>query len=192
MKNRKTIIIVAIVAVIAIIGGMLVSSYNGLVTGYEEVQSAQADIDTYLQRRADLIPNVVATVKDFAEHETEVYDKVLEARQNLLNANTVEEQAAANEELTTALQGINVIVENYPELKSDATYIALMDELEGSENRIAVARNDYNEVVKEYNNKVIKFPGNIAAGIFGFEKAEYFEADEGTSEVPDVGAALGD
>lgn len=192
MKNKKTVIIVAMIAVIVILGGALISSYNGLVTGQEAVTNAQADIDTYLQRRADLIPNVVATVKDFAEHETEVYDKVLEARQNLLNANTVEEQSAANEELTTALQRINVIVENYPELKSDATYIGLMDELEGSENRIAVARNDYNDAVRSYNNKVIKFPGNIAAGIFGFEKAEYFEADEGASDVPDVGAALED
>ncbi len=193
MKNKKLlIIIVAILAVVLVIGGALAGSYNGLVTAQENVISAQADIDTMLQRRADLIPNVVATVKSFAEHETEVYDKVLEARQNLLNANTIEEQSAANEELTTALQGINVIVENYPELKSDATYIGLMDELEGSENRISVARKDYNDAVKVYNNKVIKFPGNIAAGIFGFEKAEYFEADAGASEVPDVGAALGD
>lgn len=193
MKNKKIIIIiVAILAVVVIIGGALAGSYNGLVTAQENVASAQSNIDTVLQRRADLIPNVVATVKDFAEHETEVYNKVLKARQNLLNANTIEEQSAANEELTTALQGINVIVENYPELKSDATYIGLMDELEGSENRIAVARKDYNDAVKTYNNKVIKFPGSIAAGIFGFEKAEYFEADAGASEVPDVGAALGD
>lgn len=192
MKNKKLMIIVAIVAVIAIIGGSLIGSYNGLVTGYEQVQKAQGDIDNALQRRADLIPNVVATVKDFAEHETEVFDKVLEARQNLLDANTVEEQAAANEELSTALQGINVIVENYPEIKSDKTYIGLMDQLEGSENRIAVTRKDYNDAVNDYNNKVIKFPGSIAAKMFGFEKAEYFEADEGAAEVPDVGAALGD
>ena len=192
MKSKKSIVIIAVIAVIVIIGGALASSYNGLVTGQEAVANAQSDIDTVLQRRADLIPNVVATVKDFAEHETEVYDKVLEARQNLLNANTVEEQSVANEELSTALQGINVIVENYPELKSDATYIGLMDELEGSENRIAVARKDYNDAVRSYNNKVIKFPGSIAASIFGFEKAEYFEADDSANEVPDVGSALAD
>ena len=192
MKSKKSIVIIAVIAVIVIIGGALASSYNGLVTGQEAVANAQSDIDTVLQRRADLIPNVVATVKDFAEHETEVYDKVLEARQNLLNANTVEEQSVANEELSTALQGINVIVENYPELKSDATYIGLMDELEGSENRIAVARKDYNDAVRSYNNKVIKFPGSIAASIFGFEKAEYFEADDSADEVPDVGSALAD
>lgn len=193
MKNKKLIIIIAaILAVVVIIGGSAISSYNGLVTNQESVETAKANIDTMLQRRADLIPNVVDTVKAFAKHETEVFDKVLEARQNLLNANTIEEQSAANEELTTALQGINVIVENYPELKSDATYIGLMDELEGSENRIAVARDRYNEAVKEYNLKVKRFPGSIFAGIFGFEEAEYFEADAGASEVPDVGAALGD
>ncbi|MBO5462054.1 MAG: LemA family protein [Clostridia bacterium] len=192
MKNKKTVIIIAIVAVIVIIGGTLMSSYNGLVTGRETVESAESNIDTYLQRRADLIPNVVSTVKSFASHETEVFDKVLEARTALVNANTVEDKAEADAQLDTALQGINVIVENYPELKSDATYIALMDELEGSENRIAVARKDYNDAVKDYNNKVIRFPGSIAASIFGFEKAEYFEADEESLTVPDVGAALGE
>lgn len=192
MKNKKTVIIIAIVAVIVIIGGTLMSSYNGLVTGRETVESAESNIDTYLQRRADLIPNVVSTVKSFASHETEVFDKVLEARKALVNANTVEDKAEADAQLDTALQGINVIVENYPELKSDATYIALMDELEGSENRIAVARKDYNDAVKDYNNKVIRFPGSIAASIFGFEKAEYFEADEESLTVPDVGAALGE
>lgn len=192
MKKKSTIIIVVIVAVIAIIGGALMSSYNGLVTGREAVESAESNIDTYLQRRADLIPNVVSTVKSFASHETEVFDKVLEARTALVNANSVEDKAEADAQLNSALQGINVIVENYPELKSDATYIALMDELEGSENRIAVARKDYNDAVKDYNNKVIRFPGSIAASIFGFEKAEYFEADEESQTVPDVGAALGE
>ena len=192
MKNKKTVIIIAIVAVIVSIGGTLMRSYNGLVTGRETVESAESNIDTYLQRRADIIPNVVSTVKSFASHETEVFDKVLEARTALVNANTVEDKAEADAQLDTALQGINVIVENYPELKSDATYIALMDELEGSENRIAVARKDYNDAVKDYNNKVIRFPGSIAASIFGFEKAEYFEADEESLTVPDVGAALGE
>ncbi len=192
MKNKIIIIIVAIVAVIAIIGGALMSSYNGLVTGREAVDNAESNIDTYLQRRADLIPNVVSTVKSFAAHETEVFDKVLEARTALLNANTMEDKANADAQLNRALQGINVIVENYPELKSDTTYVALMDELEGSENRIAVARKDYNDTVQEYNNKVIRFPGSIVAKIFGFEKAEYFEANEESLTVPDVGAALGE
>lgn len=190
--KKGLIVIIAIVAVIAIIGGACVSNYNSLVTLREEVDSAEANIDTYLQRRADLIPNVVASVKSFAEHETEVYSNIADARTKLLNAGTVAEKAEANAELTTALQGLNVIVENYPELKTDTTYVALMDELEGSENRIATARKDYNDTVKEYNNAVIKFPANIFAGIFGFEKAEYFEADEGAQDAPDVGELLGD
>lgn len=191
MKNKKTIIIVAVLAVIVILGGALISGYNGLVTSREAVESAESNIDTYLQRRADLIPNVVSTVKSFAQHETEVFDKVLEARKSLVNAKTPEEKATADAQLDTALQGINVIVEAYPELKSDATYVALMDELEGSENRIAVARKDYNDAVKDYNNKVIRFPGSIVANLFGFEKAEYFEASEEALTVPNVGEVLG-
>lgn len=191
MKNKKVVVIIAVLAVIVILGGALISGYNGLVTGREAVESAESNIDTYLQRRADLIPNVVSTVKSFAQHETEVFDKVLEARKSLVNAKTPEEKATADAQLDTALQGINVIVEAYPELKSDATYVALMDELEGSENRIAVARKDYNDAVKDYNNKVIRFPGSIVANLFGFEKAEYFEASEEALTVPDVGEVLG-
>ena len=190
--KKGLIVVVAIVAVIAIIGGICVSNYNSLVTAREEVSSAEANIDTYLQRRADLIPNIVASVKSYAAHETEVYSKIAEARQKLVNAGNISEKAEANAELSSALQGLNIVVESYPELKADATYIALMDELEGSENRIATARKDYNDVVKEYNNKVIKFPANIFAGIFGFEKADYFEADEGAENAPDVNALLGD
>lgn len=190
--KKGLIVVVAIVAVIAIIGGICVSNYNSLVTAREEVSSAEANIDTYLQRRADLIPNIVASVKSYAAHETEVYSKIAEARQKLVNAGNISEKAEANAELSSALQGLNIVVESYPELKADATYIALMDELEGSENRIATARKNYNDVVKEYNNKVIKFPANIFAGIFGFEKADYFEADEGAENAPDVNALLGD
>lgn len=191
MKNKKVVVIIAVLAVIVILGGALISGYNGLVTSREAVESAESNIDTYLQRRADLIPNVVSTVKSFAQHETEVFDKVLEARKSLVNAKTPEEKATADAQLDTALQGINVIVEAYPELKSDATYVALMDELEGSENRIAVARKDYNDAVKDYNNKVIRFPGSIVANLFGFEKAEYFEASEEALTVPNVGEVLG-
>ena len=190
--KKGTIIIVAIIAVIAIIAGACVSNYNSLATAREEVASAEANVDTYLQRRADLIPNVVASVKSFAKHEQEVYDRVLEAREKLVGANTITDKAQANEELTSALQGLTVVVENYPELKSDATYVALMDELEGSENRIATARKDYNDTVKAYNNKIIRFPANIFAGIFGFQKADYFEADEGAKDAPDVGNLLGE
>ncbi len=190
--KKGLILLIAIVAVVAIVAGACISNYNTLVTAREEVASAEANINTYLQRRADLIPNIVATVKNFAAHETEVYQSVLEARQNLMGAGTVAEKAEANEQLSTALQGLNVVVEAYPELKSDKTYVALMDELEGSENRIATARKDYNDVVKEYNNKIIKFPANIFAKLFGFEKADYFEAQAGAENAPDVNDLFGD
>ncbi|MBR0534782.1 MAG: LemA family protein [Clostridia bacterium] len=190
--KKGLIAIITVLIIVAIIAGVGISNYNGLVTAREEVASAESNIDTYLQRRADLIPNVVATVKSYAAHESEVYSSIAAARQKLVNASTVGEKAEANEELTAALQGLNVVVESYPELKADTTYVALMDELEGSENRIATARKDYNDTVKEYNNKVIRFPGNIFAGIFGFEKAEYFEAAQGADKAPDVGTLLGD
>ncbi len=190
--KKGLIAVIAVVVVLVIAAGALIGNYNSLVTMREEVASAEANIDTYLQRRADLIPNLVATAKNFAKHETEVYQSVLEARQNLMGAGTVAEKAEANEQLSTALQGLNVVVEAYPELKSDKTYVALMDELEGSENRIATARKDYNDVVKVYNNKIIKFPTNIFAGIFGFEKAEYFEAQAGAENAPNVDNLFGD
>ncbi len=190
--KKGLIAVIAVILVLVIAAGTLISNYNSLVTAREEVISAEADIDTYLQRRADLIPNIVATVKNFAKHETEVYQSVLDARQNLMGAGTIAEKADANAELSTALQGLNVVVEAYPELKSDKTYVALMDELEGSENRIATARKDYNEVVEEYNKSMITFPKNIFAGIFGFEKAEYFEAQDGAENAPDVDNLFGD
>ena len=190
--KKGLIAIISVLIIVAIIAGVGISNYNGLVTAREEVASAESNIDTYLQRRADLIPNVVATVKSYAAHESEVYSSIAAARQKLVNASTVGEKAEANEELTAALQGLNVVVESYPELKADTTYVALMDELEGSENRIATARKDYNDTVKEYNNKVIRFPGNIFAEIFGFEKAEYFEAAQGAEAAPDVDSLLGE
>ncbi len=190
--KKGLIAVIAIVAVIAIIAGVCISNYNTLVVEREKVSAAEANIDTYLQRRADLIPNIVATVKNFAAHETEVYQSVLDARQNLMGAGTVSEKAEANEQLSTALQGLNVVVEAYPELKSDKTYVALMDELEGSENRIATARKDYNDVVEAYNSKIVKFPANVFANIFGFEKAVYFEAQAGAENAPDVNNLFGD
>lgn len=126
--------------IVVLIGGFLIGSYNGLASSRENIASAQADIDTMLQRRADLIPNLVSTVKSFAAHETEVYDAVLEARTQLMNASTMQDKADADAALDAALTQLNVVVEAYPELKSDTTYIGLMDELAGSENRISTAR----------------------------------------------------
>ena len=143
---KKILAIIGIV--ILILAGGLAVSYNGLAGSRESVETAQADVDTMLQRRADLIPNLVSIVKSYAKHETEVFDKVLEARSQLMDAYTMEEKAEADQQVESALNGLKVVVENYPELKSDTTYVSLMDELSGSENRISVARKDYNDAVK--------------------------------------------
>lgn len=181
--NIGLICVVAFIAIILIAG---VSSYNGIVTKRENVDSALADLDVMLQRRADLIPNLVSTVKGYTSHENEIIDKVTEARKNLMNASSVEEKSDANNKLSTSLNALMVVVENYPDLKSSENYIQLSDELAGTENRIAVARRDYNNAVKKFNTVIIKFPNNIFANMFGFEKATYFEADESSSEVPSV------
>ena len=186
---KKGLAAVGIVGVLLVL--ILVTGYNGLAGGREDVNSAAADIDTMLQRRADLIPNLVSSVKSYAEHETEVFDAVLQARSELMSAGNMQEKANADSELDAALSRLNVVVEAYPELKSDTTYVGLMDELAGSENRISTARKDYNEAVRSYNRKLVTLPTSILAGMFGFEKADYFEADAAAAQTPDVGALLG-
>lgn len=180
------IVILAIVAIVGILAASVIGTYNGLATSREAVTSKAADIDNALQRRADLIPNLVNTVKGFTQHEDEVIEKITTAREHLVNAQSLEEKSAANAELTSGLNALMVVVENYPDLKSSQNFIALQDELSGTENRIATARHDYNEVVKAYNTKIQTFPSNIIAGMFNFEKAEYFEADDSAKEVPVV------
>ena len=183
-KGSKTLYI--IIGVVLLIAIFLISTYNGLVNKEEEVEGKLADISVQLERRADLIPNLVSTVKGYASHETEVINSITTSREKLLNADSVEEKAEANEELTTALNNLLVVVENYPDLKANTNFIQLQDELAGTENRIAVARKDYNEVVKDYNKSIKSFPKNILAGMFGFDKKEYFEAKESSNEVPNV------
>ncbi len=184
--STAAIILIAIIGIVAILGLSAVGTYNGLVTSREAVTTEAANIDTYLQRRADLIPNLVNTVKGFTNHENEIIDKITSARENLLKANTTEEKLAANSELTKDLNALMVIVENYPDIKSSENFIALQDELSGTENRIATARKDYNEAAKSYNTKLQSFPTNIIAGMFNFEKVDYFEADESSKDVPVV------
>ena len=180
-------VFLAVIAVIVVLAGGLMLSYNGLAGSKEAVETAEADVDTMLQRRADLIPNLVSTVKSYTKHETEVVDRVLAARDQLMNADTVEEKSEADQQMDSALSGLKVVVENYPELKSNTTYV---DELSGSENRISVARKDYNEAVKAYNTRLVKFPGNVFGSMLGFEKASYFEADDSAADTPDVGDML--
>ena len=183
-KSSIAIIVVIVILLLIVIGG--ISSYNGLVGLSEEVDNKFATIDTMLQRRADLIPNLVNTVKGYTNQEQSVIDSVTEARAKLNNANSVADKANADQELTSALNNLLVVVENYPDLKSSENFINLQDELAGTENRIATARKDYNDAVKEYNAKIKRFPTNIISGMFGFEEKEYFQATEGSEEVPTV------
>ena len=184
MKKFGILEIILVILVVIVV--TLVSKYNGLVSRREAVDGAYANLDVTLQRRCDLIPNLVSTVKGFASHETETIDKVIDARTKLINANTIDEKSEANDELTSSLNALLVVVENYPDLKSSANFTQLADELAGTENRIAVARKDYNSAVKTFNTTIKKFPNNMLAGMFGFEKGTYFEADEQSTEVPNV------
>jgi LemA protein len=184
--KRGLIVLIAIVAVILIVVVSLVGSYNGLVAQRESVTNSFRNIDTNLQRRADLIPNLVATVKGFASQEKAVIDSVTSARAKLAGAQSVGEKATADGELSGALSRLLVVVENYPVLKSDANFRQLSDELAGTENRIAVSRKDYNDIVKIYNTKIKSFPTVLIANLFGFKEAEYFQAAAGSTTVPTV------
>lgn len=156
-----------------------------MVTLEQSVKESYSQIQNQLQRRADLIPNLVETVKGYGTGK-EIFEALANARAKLAGAQTVEEQATADAELTNVLSRLLVIVENYPTLKSDANFRQLMDELAGTENRIAVARKDYNAVVKDYNALIKKFPYVIIAKMFGFAEKQYFEAKPGVEEVPQV------
>ena len=174
-----------LVLAIAVVGWG-VATYNGLVNEEQKVQTQASNIETQLQRRSDLIPNLVNTVKGYASHEEEIFTALADARAKLSGATSLEEMDQANSELTSALNRLMVIVENYPDLKANENFIGLQDELAGTENRIAQARRDYNDAVQAYNVKIRRFPSNLIAGMFGFEKAELFESSEGASSVPDV------
>lgn len=186
MKKGLVIGIAVALAVVLIVVGGLISTYNGLVDKQAQVDQADAQIQNYLQRRADLIPNLVNTVKGYAAHEEDVYTALADARSKLNSASGTEEYAEANEAFESALSRLLVIVENYPELKANQNFIALQDELSGTENRIATARKDYNDAVTEYNKSIKKFPTVIFAGMLGFDEAELFEASEESQTVPTV------
>lgn len=186
-KMKKSLIVVLIILVIVLIPVMMaVGSYNSLAQLDETVTSQWAQVENQLKRRADLIPNLVNTVKGFAAQEQDVLIGVTEARSRLETAATPEQAAQANAELTGALSRLNVVVERYPELKSNENFIRLQDELAGTENRITVARRDYNESARVFNSKIRRFPTNIFAGMLGFERREYFEIAEQDKEVPEV------
>lgn len=178
--------ILGIIAVIVIIFVWAISGYNGLVGAEQQVETAKANIETQLQRRSDLIPNLVSTVKGYATQEKEIFTDIANARAQLAGANTIPEQAQANATLSNALSRLLLIVENYPELKSNQNFQDLSIQLEGTENRIAIARQDYNTAVTNYNTKRRRFPTNIISNMFGFDDRDYFEASAGTEQVPVV------
>lgn len=184
--KKGAIIGLFVLGVAIILGFSLIGNYNTMVTSREKVDTEMANVDVYLQRRADLIPNLVSTVKGYVQHEEKVIDDITSARENLLGAKNVSDKANADQELTNAINALMVVVENYPDLKANTNFINLQDELAGTENRIATARRDYNSAVKEYNSLIAKFPNNIVASMFNFEKATYFTADPEKVEVPNV------
>ena len=187
-KGLAAIGIIGIIAAVAVVLiGFYVVAHNSIVKLENEVDTKASDIKTQLQRRADLIPNLVSTVQGYVKHEQGVIDSITEARKEISGATTIKEMSAANDKLNSALQSLNVIVENYPDLKASQNFINLQDELAGTENRIATARKDYNEAVKSYNNKISTIPTSIIAGMMGKEKKDYFEvSDQSKIEVPEV------
>jgi len=185
---RTLLIVLGVLALICVVvGGSYVNSRNQMVRKNEAIKQAWAQVDVALQRRADLIPNLVATVKGYAQQEQKVFGDVANARASLLNARTPGEKIAANGQLDGALGRLLAIVENYPTLKSDQNFRALQDELAGTENRIAVERRRYNEAIQDYNTYIGLFPNNIFAGWAGFQRNnDYFAASEGAQVAPKV------
>lgn len=187
-KGQKSALIVVVVLVVVLLVpfSYLKGTYNSLVSMDEGVKGAWAQVENQLQRRYDLIPNYVETVKGYARHEKEVFIKVTEARSRVAGAGTIGEKIKANNQLSSALSRLLVVVERYPELKANTNFIRLQDELAGTENRIAVERRRFNETVKVYNIKIRSFPTNLIAGTFGFEKAAFFEVPKERQEAPKV------
>lgn len=187
-KGLKTLLIILGILLVIVIAAYsyLKGTYNSLVTMDESVKGAWAQVENQLQRRYDLIPNYVETVKGYAKHEKEVFVEVANARSKVAGATTVSDKIEANQQLSSALGRLLLVVERYPELKANTNFIRLQDELAGTENRIAVERRRFNEIVKAYNIKVRSFPTNILAGMFGFEKATFFEVPKEQQQAPKV------
>lgn len=181
---NKTLLIVLAVAAVLITGAL--TGYNGLVTKNEEVNSKWSQIENQLQRRGDLIPNLVNTVQGYASHERQTIQAVADARAKLANAQGPNAKAQANGEFNSALSRLLVVAENYPNLKADQNFRVLMDELAGTENRLSVARKDYNESVQRYNTAIRSLPSSLFAGPLGFGSKEYFKADDGAKQAPQV------
>ena len=193
--KRGYVVLIVIVAVVLVLFFWIKGMYNSMVSRDEAVSQAWAQVENVYQRRADLIPNLVATVKGYAEHESSTLEAVVNARAKATQA-TVAPSSLSEEELTrfmsaqnelgTAIGRLLVSVERYPDLKANQNFLELQAQLEGTENRIAVERKKFNEAARSYNVAIRRFPNNIFAGMFGFEKKGYFEAAEGAEQVPEV------
>ena len=185
---KVSLIIIAIILILALIfGSGFVSRRNEMAVKREAVNAAWSQVDVVLQRRADLIPNLVETVKGFAQHEEKVFGDIAAARSALIGARTPADKIAANSALDSALSRLLVITENYPQLKSNENFLRLQDELAGTENRIAVERRRYNETVQAYNTYISLFPNSLVASMGGFTRNDaYFKADEGSRTAPKV------
>jgi len=184
--KKGLIAVVVILAVIGIIISMFFGSYNSIVTLDENVNTQWANVESKLQRRFDLIPNLVESVKGVMAQEKEIFTAIADARARMAGAKSLNEKVDASNQLEGALGRLLVVTENYPVLKSNENVTALMDELAGTENRISVERDRYNEEVRQYNSSIRKFPKNLMAGMFGFEKRSYFEATQGSDKAPVV------
>lgn len=183
---KKTIWII-VAALVVIVCGYCWTTYNTLAKLGQGVEASWADVETQYQRRSDLIPNLVKSVQGYAKHEKEALAQVVAARAKALAGSAnIEEYAAAQQQVTTALGRLIAISESYPDLKANQNFLELQAQLEGTENRIAVARNKYNEIVKVYNTKTVTFPSNLIAKMFDFEKKQLFAATEGAEKAPEV------
>ena len=177
-----TIIVVIFVAIV----GSVIATYNELVRLRNKVKNAFAQIDTQLQRRFDLIPNLVETVKGFASHEKELLENVTASRSGYMNAGTNQEKLAMNNQLTAGLRSLFAVAESYPELTSNTNFLNMQEELSETEDKIMFSRQFYNDAVTMYNNKIQMFPGSLVAGMFGFTEEELYDADEKANEAPRV------
>ncbi len=185
MKGGLAILAVVAVLVLAV-GGWAVGNYNGLVNKKVEVEKALADVDNNLQRRNDLIPNLVETVKGIAAQEVTVFGEIANARAAMAGAKTPEQKFAAGNQMDGALGRLLVVIENYPQLKSQENFMKLQDELAGTENRLSISRQRYNEVVGDFNGMVRRFPTNLFAGMFGFKEQPFYQVPEAAKAVPKV------
>jgi LemA protein len=185
---KAVLIVLIVLAVIALLlGSSFISRRNQMAIKREAVNAAWAQVDVVLQRRADLIPNLVETVKGFAQHETEVFDEIAKARAGYLNATTPADKIAANSQLEASLAKVLVLTENYPQLKSNENFLRLQDELAGTENRIAVERRGYNQSVQDYNTYISLFPNSLVASFGGFARNDaYFKTEPGARQAPKV------